>query len=72
MDAESAPSWMKLRSGKKKLRFLFRPPQHVRLVGSYPLRLAARPDVCIDLALEMPRVSASSRRVVSWMSPRAR
>lgn len=34
--------------------FVFRAPTHVRMVGSFGLKAAAAPAVCIDVAVEMP------------------
>ncbi len=39
-----------------KGRFRFLPPAHVHVTGSYALGTCTKPDVTVDLTLEIPKV----------------
>lgn len=43
-----------------KGKFTFRPPVAVKVIGSYLLKTAIKPDLNVDLALHIPEVSLHS------------
>lgn len=46
-------------SSSLKGNFQFRPPQSVKVIGSYLLQSLAKPELNVDVAVEIPQVSSS-------------
>lgn len=51
-----------------KGRFRFLPPTELKVVGSYLLGTCIRPEINVDMAVTMPRVSLSMP-AVEWPCP---
>ena len=47
-----------------KGKFIFRPPVAVKVVGSYLLKTAIKPDLNVDLALELPKVNIHQSHIM--------
>lgn len=51
-----------------KGRFRFLPPAELKVVGSYLLGTCIKPEINVDVAVTMPRVSLASKWLGAWLS----